>query len=111
MELELKEPVKVSIGEEHYLTHVNIRQHHLVADEPEDLGGKDLGATPYELLLAALGSCTVITLKMYSQNKKWDLQQVNAELNLSTEVLEGQKKTTIFPFLCYNLRDNGERRR
>jgi putative redox protein len=96
MELELKEPVKVSIGEEQYLTHVNIRQHHLVADEPEDLGGKDLGATPYELLLAALGSCTVITLKMYSQNKKWDLQQVNAELNLSTEVVDGQKKTTLY---------------
>jgi putative redox protein len=96
MELELKEPVKVSVGDENYLTHIKMRHHKIVADEPETLGGKDEGATPYELLLASLGSCTVITLKMYSQNKKWDLHKVNAELNLFSEVVDGQKKTTIF---------------
>jgi putative redox protein len=96
MELELKEPVKVFIGEENYMTHVDIRQHKIIVDEPETLGGKDQGATPNELLLASLGACTVITLKMYSQNKKWDLQKVNAELNLFSEVVDGQKKTTIF---------------
>jgi|ERR1700752_3513238 len=54
----------------------------LISDEPIDKGGKDLGFSPKELLIAALAACTTITLRMYADHKQWDLQEVNIEVDL-----------------------------
>ena len=53
----------------------------IIADEPLKDGGNDAGFDPYSLLLAALGACTAMTLKIYARNKKWDLQRVFVNLS------------------------------
>ncbi|TVP74261.1 MAG: OsmC family protein [Gemmatimonadales bacterium] len=62
-------------GAEGYRTEVRARQHALVADEPESVGGEDLGPTPYELLSAALAVCSTMTLRMYADRKGWPLEE------------------------------------
>lgn len=59
---------------------IAIRQFHLISDEPLDEGGEDAGPKPCELLLASLGSCKAITLKMYAQRKGWALDSVDVQL-------------------------------
>lgn len=57
--------------------------HQLISDEPLEMNGANLGPNPYELLLAALGSCTSMTLRMYANHKKLDLQDIEVELHHS----------------------------
>ncbi|MDY7395692.1 alpha/beta fold hydrolase [Aureibaculum sp. 2210JD6-5] len=79
-ELSTDKQTVVRIGRTKYSTEIVARTHSILADEPKKFGGKDSGLTPYELLLASLGSCTAITLRMYADRKKWDLDEVLVHL-------------------------------
>jgi putative redox protein len=59
---------------------VSIGPHRLTTDEPTAAGGVDAGPDPYEMLLAALGSCTSMTLSLYARRKDWPLQRVMVQL-------------------------------
>ena len=56
-------------------------RHRLAADETKRLGGTDTGPTPYDYLLAGLGACTTMTLRMYATRKKLPLDKVSARLS------------------------------
>lgn len=60
---------------------IRVRGHGLRSDEPTGTGGTDRGPTPTELLLAALGACTSMTLRMYARRKGWDLRDVEVSLD------------------------------
>ena len=60
---------------------VEIRDHTLVADEPEDNGGDDSGPNPQELLAASLASCTAITIEMYASRKGWDIGDIAVDVD------------------------------
>jgi putative redox protein len=73
------------IGTSNYAVALIAGHHPLVSDEATALGGKDMGATPHELLCAALGACTAITLRMYAQRKEWALRAVHVDLQLELQ--------------------------
>lgn len=72
----------VVVNEKHsYTSYLYSGEHELVADEPSKHGGDDLGPDPYSYLLASLGSCTAMTIRMYSDKKGWTLEEVKVTLS------------------------------
>lgn len=67
-------------GQGRYTQRVRAGTHILAADEPVALGGDDLGPGPYEYLLAALGACTAMTLRMYAERKGWPVARIGVRL-------------------------------
>ena len=77
--------VRVSSNASRFGQDVTIRQFQLVADEPPALGGQDAGPAPFEWVLAGLGACKAITLKMYAERKGWKLESVAVDLSYENQ--------------------------
>jgi len=73
----------LNLIEDNFTTSIQMPNHALIADEPEHIGGDDLGPAPYDLMLSGLAACTVMTLKMYAARKEWDLQEAYVYLDYS----------------------------
>jgi putative redox protein len=79
-ERDREKSVVVRTGPKGYRTEILAAGHPLVADEPVSVGGSDTGPNPWGLLLAALGACTTITLRMYADRKEWPLEGIQVAL-------------------------------
>lgn len=76
----------VTVSQRQGYTHtVYARTHELIADEPASEDGNDLGPTPFELLLAAMASCSAITIEMYARRKQWDVTGVEISADWDRE--------------------------
>ena len=71
-----------------YEHEIEMRQHRLIIDEPEDKGGTDRGPMPAELLAASLGSCTAITMEMYAARKEWGLGSVEVAVDFTEATVD-----------------------
>jgi putative redox protein len=78
------------IGTTNYAVSLLAGHHRLLSDEAADRGGKDAGPAPHELLCAALGACTAITLRMYAQRKEWPVRAVRVDVQLA---LQGKERS------------------
>jgi len=75
-----KGSVRVAEHNGRFAQAVSTDSHRWLADEPRAMGGDDLGPDPYEHLLAALGTCTAMTLRMYANHKQLPLERISVEL-------------------------------
>ena len=91
--------VHTSISENKYRSKITAGVHMLIADEPVNEGGLDLGPTPIQLLAGSLGSCTTIALRMYADRKGWPLQ--GADVNVTID------RTTTQASIQRNIRLHG----
>ena len=73
--------VRVDEGQIRFVQNIRVGPHSLQGDESVEVGGTDAGANPHELLLAALGTCASITVRMYAERKQWPLDGVRIELS------------------------------
>lgn len=70
----------IETGENNYAVSINVSGHTIKGDEPIESGGGNLGPAPYDLLLAALGECTAMTVRWYALQKKWPMDKVEVKL-------------------------------
>ena len=87
--------IHATIGRTAYTTKINIREHHLIGDEPTENGGGDAGPKPSEFILAGLATCTAATLRMYADRKGWPLEHIFIDLSLVIEKIPGGQVTHI----------------
>jgi putative redox protein len=93
MEIRMGRSVLVESGASVYVQTATIGRHRLTADEPAAAGGSDEGPNPPELLLAALGVCKGMTVRMYAERKRWPLRA--ARVNLVRSQAEGAERIDV----------------
>lgn len=87
--------VQAHIGNETYTTSIKTSTHEIIADEPKDKGGLDLGFSPSELLAASLSACTSVTLRMYANRKGWDLQGITTDVSFERDTVNNTSQFTV----------------
>ena len=85
----LQHPVTGIMRSEKFVTAIHWRNGLPITDEPEKLGGKDIGPDPYTLLLSALVSCTLATLRMYINHKNLNIAGISVKANMFQNIANG----------------------
>lgn len=87
----------VENGQSAFAVTIDVSGHSLKGDEPVASGGENLGPAPYDLLLAALGECTAMTVRWYARQQNWPLEKVEVVLTHEKQTAEGKPgKTDVF---------------
>ncbi len=95
MQYKLDKPVHGEIGVGKYQCNIEWRNGNFISDEPPIKGGADKGPDPFTLLLTAVASCGLVTLRMYIDRKGWDIPSIAINTNLYQETKEGNTTTII----------------
>lgn len=74
--------LKSAFSGANYTTILKTDTHQIIGDEPEEDGGQNKGFNPYELLLAALATCTTATIKMYADRKLWQINSITIDMKM-----------------------------
>ena len=82
--------VNGTLGSENYLMEIKTTNHTVMVDEPESIGGSNQYPNPAQYLLSALASCTAITIKMYADNKKWNVGEINVDVKMKEVISSGK---------------------
>jgi len=82
-------------GKGRYQQAVTVGQHQLIADEPVSVGGADAGPAPFDLIMAGLGACTSMTLRMYAERKGLALSHVSVALSHEKIEVDGVSRDCI----------------
>lgn len=89
-----------TIGRQKYKTEIQAGNHIVMADEPEELGGGNLGFTPTQLLESSLAACTAMTMRMYADRKGWDLEKAEIKIgfkrNMSMQQVTFRKEIRLY---------------
>ncbi len=84
-------------GASRFAVRIEVGGHAIIGDEPAASGGADLGPSPFQLLAAALGECTAMTIRWYAERQKWPLDHVAVDVTHRKETAEGRAgKTDVF---------------
>ena len=90
-ELKSAEQIVARLDEGPFVTDIKAGNHSIVADEPESVGGSDLGPTPYDLVGSGLAACTLMTMKMYANRKLWNIRELKVHVNYNNKYVDDQK--------------------
>jgi len=101
METFLEHQVEGKIGTQKYLCTIFWRNGQLLMDEPESIGGNDLGPDPFSTFLASLAGCTLSTLRMYIDRKGWNIPEIKIALHL-TQQADPNLATTITKTISFS---------
>lgn len=91
----MAEVVVAESGQGRYQQQISAGEHQFVADEPAHLGGNDSGPNPFDLVMAGLGACTSITLRMYAERKGLPLTSIRVDLSHNRIDVDGQRRDHI----------------
>jgi putative redox protein len=81
-------------GDEHWRTQMTVGRHQFLGDDPETLGGGDVGPAPFAYLLAGLVSCTSVTVRMYAEKHAIALQHIEVDANACRNEEEGSTRSS-----------------
>jgi uncharacterized OsmC-like protein len=96
-----------SSSKDSYKQEINTGKHHIAADAPKAFGGEEAAPDPHELLLAALGACSSITMQMYAKRKGWPLSGVDIQLSESKQD-DTQNPGQSMALISKNIKVSGE---
>ena len=97
-------------GQGRYQQEVIAGEHRLLADEPVSLGGADAGPAPFDFLMAGLGACTAMTLRMYAERKELPLRRVSVALSHEKVLVDGVNRDRFLRHITLDGELTGEQR-